>query len=159
MKPGPFKNEFGIQTNHGIPKPSYRAFELLHEAGDRRLDAEGSHRTAEVLALKKEKEVMVLVYNHDLERKEIQAEDITLQLDGQIEAMKKAVIDETHCNPLAAWEAMGSPAYLKKEQEQKLREASELVWEEIAVDPAAKVTEVSFTALPESVTAYKITLV
>ena len=43
----------------------------------------------------------------------------------------------------------------KKEKE----EASELVWEEIAVDPAAKVTEVSFTALPESVTAYKITLV
>ena len=102
---------------------------------------------------------MVLVYNHDLERKEIQAEDITLQLDGQIEAMKKAVIDETHCNPLAAWEAMGSPAYLKKEQEQKLREASELVWEEIVVDPAAKLTEVSLTALPESVTAYKITLV
>lgn len=159
MKPGPFKNEFGIQTNHGIPKPSYRAFELLHEAGDRRLDAEGSHRTAEVLALKKEKEVMVLVYNHDLERREIQAEDITLQLDGQIEAMKKAVIDETHCNPLAAWEALGSPAYLKKEQEQKIREASELVWEEIAVDPAGKMTEVSLTALPESVTAYKITLV
>ena len=43
----------------------------------------------------------------------------------------------------------------KKEKE----EASELVWEEIAVDPAAKMTEVSLTALPESVTAYKITLV
>ena len=158
MKPGPFKNEFGIQTNHGIPKPSYRVFELLHEAGDKRLDAEGSHRTAEVLALKKEKEIMVFVYNHDLERKEIRAEDVTLQLGGQIAAMKKAVIDEAHCNPLAAWEALGSPAYLKKEQEQKIREASELVWEEIAVDPAAKETEVSLTALPESVTAYKITL-
>ncbi len=158
MKPEPFKNEFGIQTNHGIPKPSYRAFQLLHEAGDKRLEVSGNHRTAEVLALKKEKEVTVIVYNHDLERKEIKAEDVTIKLEGIIASVKKTVIDEAHCNPLAAWEKMGSPAYLNREQEAAIRKASELVWEDEQVDKDAKEQEITFTALPESVTAYRIVL-
>ena len=158
MKPGPFKNEFGIQTNHGIPKPSYRMFQILHEAGDRRLSVEGSHRTAEVLALKKEKEVMVIVYNHDLERKDIKAEDVTLKLEGKIASVKKAVIDEKHCNPLAAWEEMGSPAYLKNEQVETIRKASELVWEEVGAECKAEETELTLTALPESVNVYRIML-
>ena len=162
MKPGPFKNEFGIQTNHGIPKPSYRAFELLHLTGDRRLDAERAEKTdkqpetAEVLALKKDKEVMVFVYNHDLERRNIKAEEVTLKLTGKITSMKKTVIDEEHCNPLAAWEAMGEPAYLNREQEAVIRKASELVWEDCSIDGKALETEVTLTALPESVTTYLI---
>ena len=162
MKPGPFKNEFGIQTNHGIPKPSYRAFELLHLTGDRRLDAERAEKTdkqpetAEVLALKKDKEVMVFVYNHDLERRNIKAEEVTLKLNGKITSMKKTVIDEEHCNPLAAWEAMGEPAYLNREQEAVIRKASELVWEDCSIDGKALETEVTLTALPESVTTYLI---
>ena len=38
LKGAPFKNEFGIQNNYGIPKPVYRVFQTLHEAGDQRLD-------------------------------------------------------------------------------------------------------------------------
>ncbi len=170
MKPEPFKNEFGIQTNHGIPKPSYRAFELLHRAGDRRLTAErvqkteeqqeeGQPETAEILALKKDNEMMVLVYNHDLERRNIKTEEVTLKLGGKIFSMKKTVIDEGHCNPLAAWKALGEPAYLSREQEETIRKASELVWEECNVDKTAQETEVTLTALPESVTAYQIELV
>ncbi len=169
MKPGPFKNEFGIQTNHGIPKPSYRAFELLHQAGDRRLKAERvqeagkqsgeeQSETAEVLILKKDKEVTVLVYNHDLERRNIKTEEVTLKLDGKIASMEKTVIDEMHCNPLEAWKSLGEPAYLNREQELAIREASELVWEECKVDRTAQETEVTLSALPESVTAYHIVL-
>lgn len=41
LKPTAFKNEFGIQTMHGIKKPVYHVFEALHHAGDKRLDVEG----------------------------------------------------------------------------------------------------------------------
>lgn len=158
MKPGPFKNEFGLQTNHGIPKPSYRVFQLLHEAGDKRLNVEGSHETAEVLALKKDKEVTVIVYNHDLERRNIKNEEVILKLNGAIASVRKAVIDEKHCNPLKAWQEMECPAYLNKEQETILRKASELNWEEISVNQEMQETELLLNALPESVTAYKIQL-
>lgn len=34
---GEFRGGFGLQTIHGIPKPVYRAFELMHELGEERL--------------------------------------------------------------------------------------------------------------------------
>lgn len=157
MKPGPFKNEFGIQTNHGIAKPSYRVFQALHEAGDRRLDVEGTHRTAEVLALKGEGEVTVLAYNHDLERRDIEAQEMTIRLDGPVKAIRKAVIDETHCNPLRAWQEMGSPAYLSREQVVALNEVSQTVYEDVPVT-GTDGCSVVFTAEPESVTILKVKL-
>lgn len=157
MKPGPFKNEFGIQTNHGIAKPVYRMFQALHEAGDIRLQTEGSHEKAEVLALKKEKEVMVFAYNHDLERRNVQKEDMEITLDGTVKSVAKAVIDEGHCNPLRAWKDMGSPEYLKKEHLEILEKASELVYEEVPLQGAGSQT-ICFTAESESVTIIKVML-
>lgn len=157
MKPGPFKNEFGLQTNHGIPKPSYRIFEALHEAGDKRLTVEGSHRTAEVFALKKDKEITVFAYNHDLERRNIKAEEMKIVLNGKIASIAKSVIDENHCNPLKTWEAQGRPEYLNKEQVELITEASKLVYEAVNVQDE-EVQELCFIAEPESVTIFKITL-
>lgn len=154
MKPGPFKNEFGIQTNHGVAKPVYRLFQALHEAGDTRLQAEGSHERAQVLALKKEGEVMVFVYNHDLERRKVQKEEMEIILGGAVRSVEMAVIDESHCNPLKAWQDMGSPEYLKKEQLEILHKASELVYEEVPLQQGES-RAVRFTAEPESVTILK----
>ena len=157
MKPGPFKNEFGIQTNHGIAKLVYRVFQALHEAGDVRLHAEGSHERAEVLALKKDKEVMVFVYNHDLERRNVQKENIALTLEGNIKSIAKAIIDEDHCNPLRKWQEMGSPEYLTKGQIAALDEASQLVYEDLKLMEGDS-QRITFTAKPESVTILKIRL-
>ena len=40
--PGPFHGGFGLMTVHGTPKPAYRAFQLLHGAGDKRLPVVGT---------------------------------------------------------------------------------------------------------------------
>lgn len=156
MKPAPFKNEFGIQTNHGIRKPVYQVFKTLHEAGSLRLPVEGTHRTAEVLALSDGKSVTVVVYNHDIERRDIRAEEISLTLSGRIQGIQKAVIDEEHCNPLKSWMDMGSPEYLKKAQLEVLEKASELVYEAVAVDNSSEEHRIAFVAEPESVTIFKI---
>ena len=39
----PFHGGFGLLTIHGIAKPTYRAFELLHELGTERLPVGGQH--------------------------------------------------------------------------------------------------------------------
>ena len=157
MKPGPFKNEFGIQTNHGIAKPVYRLFQALHEAGDIRLYTEGSHERAEVLALRKDKEVIVFAYNHDLERRNVQKEGMEIILEGKVASITMTVIDEGHCNPLKAWEDMGSPEYLKKEHLEILEKASELVYEEVPIQGEG-IQTISFVAEPESVTIFKVLL-
>jgi len=41
----PFHGGFGLMTLHGIPKPTYRAFELAHRLGDERLLVDGIHHT------------------------------------------------------------------------------------------------------------------
>lgn len=154
LKPGVFKNEFGIQTMDGIPKPSYQLYKVLHEAGDLRLSVDGSHRTAEVFALTDGSEVTVIAYNHDLERRDVQAENLSITLDGEAAAIRKAVIDEDHTNPEKAWKEMGSPVYIKKEQIAQLKAAAELMYEEIPVSEGTQT--LTFTAQPESVTVFRI---
>lgn len=155
MLPGPFKNAFGMQTNHGIPKPSYRAFQILHEAGEERIDVDSNNeadKNVEAFALKKVDEVMVIVYNHDLERRTVKPENVKVSVEGKIVSVQKAVIDEEHCNPLRAWIELGKPPYLNKEQENKIREASELVYEDVQMPD----NSIAFTALEESITVLKI---
>ena len=153
----PFHNEFGIQTKHGVAKPVYRVFEALHGAGNRRLSVEGSHPTAEVLALKEGKQVMLFAYNHDIERRDIAPQEMELTLVGQIASIEKAVIDEEHCNPKKAWETMGSPAYLTREQVEALDKESRLTYEQIPVAGNGE-TKLHFTAEEESVTIFRISL-
>mmetsp|Transcript_44985 Transcript_44985/g.106848 ORF Transcript_44985/g.106848 Transcript_44985/m.106848 type:complete len:629 (+) Transcript_44985:110-1996(+) len=55
MRSAPFQNGYGLMTIHGVPKPSWRAFELLADAGSRRLEVRGAapqdaHSTISVLA-------------------------------------------------------------------------------------------------------------
>ena len=154
MKPGPFKNEFGIQTNHGVPKPSYRLFEALHAAGDIRLDVPSADPNVEVLALTNGDEATVFVYNHDLERRTVKDEEVELTLAGAADVWK-AVIDETHTAPVRCWEAMGSPAYLNKAQVLALNEASVLKYEKVRGEETGAGQKFCFTAGPESVTIFK----
>ena len=153
MKRGPFKNEFGLQTNHGVAKPSYRLFQALHGAGDIRLDVPKNDELVEVLALTDGLEATVFVYNHDLERRAVKQEQVELTLNGAAQVWK-AVIDDAHTNPLGAWKEMGSPDYLNKEQLATLHKASELVYEQVPV--SGEKTTIAFTAEPESVTIFKI---
>ena len=154
----PFNNEFGLVNVYGTPKPVYRLFQALHEAGTKRLSVGGEEagRTAEVLALTDGKEVMLFAYNHDIEERDIKEEDMEIRLQGCIRSVKKAVIDADTTAPYKAWEEMGRPTYLDRAQVLALENASQLVYDEIAVDGTAP--RLTFTAKPESVTIFKITL-
>ena len=74
-----------------------------------------------------------------------------------IASIEKAVIDEEHCNPKKAWETMGSPAYLTREQVEVLDKESRLTYEQIPVAGNGE-TKLHFTAAEESVTIFRISL-
>lgn len=153
----PFNNEFGLVNVYGTPKPVYRLFQALHEAGDRRLDVEGegASRTAEVLVLSDEDETMIFAYNHDIEERDIKAEDIELTIQGHVTKLEKAVIDSGHTNPLAVWEAQGKPTYPTRAQISEMNTASQLVWNLVELADGDQVER--FTAEPESVIIFRVT--
>ncbi len=152
----PFNNEFGLVNVYGIRKPSYRLFEALHQAGTKRLEVSGDqHRTAEVMALSDDKEIMVFAYNHDIEERDIEAQDMEITVSGKYTSVQKAVIDAGHCNPLAVWEAQGKPAYPTKDQLAEMEEASRLIFEDIPVSNGESQILLCH-AEKESVTIYRL---
>lgn len=148
----PFNNEFGLVSVYGVRKPVYRLFEALHQAGAERLEVTGdAHRTAEVLALTDENKVTLFAYNHDIEERDIQAQEMELTILGSFRSAKMAVIDAAHTSPLAAWEAQGKPSYPTAAQLQQQHEASKLVYAPIPLSQGDS-QAFSFTAEKESVT-------
>ena len=155
LSAGPFKEGFGLMTNHGIRKPSYRVFEALHQAGDVRLDVTGGSETVEALALSSGDEVYVFVYNHDIERRTEKTETVCLKIEGDPYAISEAVIDEYHSNPRKAWEDMGSPRYLKNDEVDLLHRASKMNF--CMLDPVGGQSKTfTFESLPESVHIFKM---
>eukprot|EP01132_Coremiostelium_polycephalum_P002860 gene2860-3554_t len=111
----PFNQGFGLQTIYNIPKPSFKAFELLHETSNKAAVVSGSHPTAGVLVTVSNKETMVIVYNHNIPDAPIQTETVTVQLNNlQSTNFKSSTIrriDDDNCNPIATWQQLGSPTY------------------------------------------------
>jgi len=127
----PFHGGFGLLTLHGIPKPSYRAFELLHHLGDRLSLVDGLHETVDCNVIQKESGVTVLLTNHTTPGHSIESEQIELRLDNASEPVAARIqrIDEEHANPKRLWLELGQPESLTKRQLQQLEEASRLVTE------------------------------
>ncbi len=125
----PFHGGFGLLTIDGVPKPAYRAFELLHRLGDRISVVEGSHATVDVWITQRTGRVSILVTNGALPRHPIRTEVVTIELRG-IGAIASATIeriDDDHANPRRAWVEMGQPDRPMPRQVAALDAASALV--------------------------------
>lgn len=125
---------FGLMNVYGIPKPSYRAMQLLHWAGDERVQVarqEGACATADVLALVNTTHIALFVTNHaplPLDGVDpVETCNVRLAFPGySIGPVVVMRIDAEHVNPKKAWEAMGHPPYPTQEQLAALELASEL---------------------------------
>jgi xylan 1,4-beta-xylosidase len=124
----PFHGGFGLLNIHGIAKPIYRAFQLLHGLGSELLEVKGSHPTIDVWVVCKEKSATVLITNLAMPRHPIQTELIHLRL-LDAPAPKTAWIeriDKDHANARALWHTMGEPEYLSALEVEQLAQASAL---------------------------------
>ena len=125
----PFHGGFGLLTIDGVPKPAYRAYELLHRLGDRIFPVEGSHETVDVWVTRRGDCVTILVTNGALPRHPIRRERVTVALRGAnaVESAYLERIDDDHANPRQAWLDMGQPERPLPRQVAALEAASGLV--------------------------------
>jgi xylan 1,4-beta-xylosidase len=122
----PFQGGFGLLNIHGIAKPIYRAFQLMHNLGTESLEVTGAHETVNAWMVCKEKSATLLLTNLAMPRHAIQTELVTIAVLGG-PAPKNAWIervDDDHANPRALWHTMGQPTYLSAQQVQQLGRAS-----------------------------------
>src|SRR5687768_2098265 len=139
----PFHGGFGLLTLHGIAKPTYRAFELLHRLGNERLLVDGLHETASAWITRDTHAVTVLLVNHALPRHSISGVRARVHLRHAHEPAAAWVerIDEDHANPKRRWQALGTPEHLDRSAVEQLHEASRLArqpcpqsWREKQID-------------------------
>jgi len=154
----PFHGGFGLQNIHGIPKPTYRAFELLHHLGDEQLLVDGLHKTVDAWAVRKEKSLTILLTNHALPRHQIETENVRITLTNAPQKYSAFAerIDENHANPKKIWQEMNAPEYMSAGEVGHLQEASRLIREPIACGSKAKTISLEIEMPPHSVAAVTI---
>jgi len=124
----PFHGGFGLLNPHGIAKPAYRAFQLLHGVGTELLEFHGTHATVDAWAIRKNNAVTILMTNLAMPRHPIQTELLGLRISGAPTPRTAWIerIDEDHANPQRLWQAMGEPTYLSALQVEQLETDSTL---------------------------------
>jgi len=131
----PFHGGFGLLTLHSIAKPAFRAFELLHQLGDRQSLVDGLHETVDCSVIQNNSSVSIVLTNHTTPGHSIETERLEIALANAREPVAAHIwrIDADHANPKALWEEMGRPEYLQPRDVEQLHEASRLVKEKQSI--------------------------
>ena len=156
----PFHGGFGLLNLHGIPKPNYRAFEILHHIGTQQCLVDGLHETVDCLVTRNGSTVTVLLTNHTTPGHSIETEHLQITLDNVPEPNEVDIqrIDENHANPKLLWEEMGQPEYLNEKEVEKLVETSLVVKEKQEFKYEENKLFMKVDLQPHSVAAITITL-
>lgn len=148
----PFHGGFGLMNLQGIPKASYRAFQLLHKLGDSLFEEKYSGKTVDLYAVKNTTatSLQILAVNHAGLKEPIQTETICLKIKGLPPLFKATIerIDQEHGNALEAWKKLGKPTYTDEKLYHQLMAASYTNEEPLEFDTAEETVEIRFT-LPE----------
>jgi len=155
----PFHGGFGLLTIYGIPKPSYRAYQVLHNLGDKIFPVTGKHKTIDVWVVHKKGAVQVLVTNSVLPKHHAKTETVTIQLTSANKIKEAYVerIDKNHGNAHKAWVNMGKPDSLTPEQVTQLEKASTLIKQSFSFTYTNKNVIFEITMPPQGVSC--ITLI
>ncbi len=127
----PFHGGFGLMNIYGIPKPAFRAYEILHNLGEKLLQVKGKHETVDVWIIKKQNLINIIITNWALPRHPIKTESVKIQLknNNKIKNCFIQKLDDRHANPRKSWVEMGKPSSLSPVQVNSLEVTSALVKE------------------------------
>jgi xylan 1,4-beta-xylosidase len=154
----PFHGGFGLLNLHGVPKPAYRAFEILHALGGRRLRVDGTHETVDAWVVQDDTKVTVVLTNHALPRHALASERVRILLAEAAapQAVHVQRIDAEHANAKRLWQEFGEPEYLSAAQIDQLKRASQLVKEPQPWTRTHDVVTLEATLPPNGVAAITI---
>ena len=158
MPSKPFQGGFGLLSIEGVPKPAYRAFELLHQLGTDELPVEGKHETVSAWAVRRNNAITVLLTNHALPRHPINTEMVHIALSdaSQPKVAYVELIDDDHANAKRAWERMGSPEYPTKLHIEQMEAASRVVRQPIAITYKDGTVGIDLSLTPHAVAAVTV---
>jgi xylan 1,4-beta-xylosidase len=159
FKSAPFQSGFGLQTIYGVPKPAFRAYELLHRAGNYRNQITTSNLapTIDIFVATNQTHAIAFVSNWNTPGNSISTQSVSIDLSkltrnglGLIER-----IDDTHANPQQTWINQGSPTYPTKQQIADMMSASQLIQSGTSADAQGRFT---FSIPPQGVVALTVKL-
>jgi xylan 1,4-beta-xylosidase len=156
----PFQGGFGLLNIHGIAKPAYRAFQLLHELGTELVPVDGQHETVDAWLVRGDHKATLVLTNFALPRHPIATEQVFFSLKSTIAIGSASIqrIDLENANAKRHWEQIGKPEYLSKEMVADLQAASELKKQDIAINADGGEVGVTTTMPPQSVAAIQFDL-
>ncbi len=121
----PFEGHFGLRAKGGINKPSYYDFALMHKLGDRRI----ANSDSNVIVTKREDGTLVIaLWNLVDPDKTGSPKKFQLLFENVHPGAPVTIsrVDDDHGNTLAAYKAIGSPAYPTEDQIRRLNEQTKL---------------------------------
>ncbi|GBQ11918.1 GH39 family glycosyl hydrolase [Swaminathania salitolerans] len=113
---------YGLLSTHGIPKPAFNAFALLHRLGTQRLKTPSN---ADILATRRRSGTLALaLWNRDNAREKT----VALRLEGVSDTTQARIVilDRDHGTATARFDAMGRPDTPTEAQARALRSAARL---------------------------------
>ena len=154
----PFHGGFGLLNIHGIAKPVYRAYQLLHRLGSEQFPVEGGHATVDVWVVQGENEITVLGTNSGFPRHPMASEQVCVLLTHAAPPATVDItrIDARNANAKSAWVAMGEPEYLSAGQVRRLDAASELKPRALPYKYTNEAIALAFTLPPQSVASLSV---
>lgn len=131
----PFHGGFGLLNIYGVPKPSYRAYQLLHHLGSETRKVDGNHPTVDAWMTRKNRVLKIMLTNSALPTHPVKSERLQIQLTdiGPVKTAYVERIDDSHANARSAWAEMGQPNTLTPEQVETLESASSLTQQPIEI--------------------------
>lgn len=153
----PFQGGFGLLTIHGIAKPSYRAFQLLHELGGEILTVDGDHPTLDAWLVRGDHDSTLILTNFALPTHPIETEQVFFALRSSGSASTATIqrIDLDNANAKRRWQELGEPEYLSSAMVEDLKAGSKLVTTPIPVTNKDNVSSIEITMPPQSVAAIR----
>jgi xylan 1,4-beta-xylosidase len=154
----PFQGGFGLLTIHGIAKPAYRAFQLLHHLGAEMMAVDGNHDTVDAWFVRGDQSATLMLTNFALPRHPIATEHVSFSLKSASPNTKTSVqrIDLDHANAKRHWEQLGKPEYLSRATVDDLKASSRLRSDPISVKCDAGVLSLEVSMPPQSVAAIRL---
>ncbi len=154
----PFQGGFGLMNIHGVPKPVYRAYEILHGLGEEKLSVKGQHETVQVWVVRGDETATIVIVNLALPEHPVKAESVNLELFHlpEVAHAQIARIDARHANAKATWKMQGEPRYPSPEEIAAMTEASRMKPEVVKVGSTGKTHTLEVKVQPQSVNAIEL---
>lgn len=122
----PFHGSFGIINNDGIPKPNFWAFKILSQLLPQRLKNVTHVDGVEYAVFVGENKIQILVYAQDFDYEKDEEYTLNFEINTSATHVTKQIIDTVHCNPKAAWQKLGQPNLMTKEQIADIKQSTRL---------------------------------